>query len=54
MFKNVKTQIFLNFGRNHLKLFGTGEKLPEDTGEMFYLDFCQKCDEKYEGGDYQS
>ena len=41
---------FPQFGRNYLKLFGTGEKLPEDTGEMFYLDFCQKCDEKHEGG----
>ena len=48
--QKVEAHILLNFNRNHLKLFGTGEKLAEDTGEMFYLDFCQKCDEKHEGG----
>ena len=43
MLKKVKAQILLNFGRNHLKLFGTGEKLPKDSGKFLLLDFCQKC-----------
>ena len=44
MLKKVKAQVLLNFGRNHLKLFGTGERLPKDSGKFFLLDFCQKCD----------
>ena len=43
MLKKIKAQILLNFGQNHPKLFGTEEKLPKDSGEMFLLDFCQKC-----------
>ena len=55
--KKVKAQILLNFGRNHLKLFGTGEKLPKDSGNFFCYIFVKNVvliDEKHEGDDCQS
>ena len=33
--KVTKNKILLNFDWNHLKLFGTGEKLPKDSGNFF-------------------
>ena len=48
-----KCQTLLNFDRNYMKLYETGEKLPKDSGEIFLLDICQKCGTygpKHEGG----
>ena len=33
--KITKNKILLNLDWNHLKLFGTGEKLPKDSGNFF-------------------
>ena len=40
--QKVEAQILLNFNRNHLKLFGTVEKLTKDSGKIFLLNICQK------------
>ena len=35
-------QILLNFDRNHPKLFGTGEKLPKDSGKNISIKYWSK------------
>ena len=38
-------QILLNFDQNHLKLFETGEKLPENAGKILLLNICKTSQE---------
>ena len=40
--QKVKVQILLNFDRNHMKLFGTGEELPKDSGEIISVKYLSK------------
>ena len=56
--RKSKSQILLNFDRNQLKLFETGEKTPKNAGKKM-LNICKKknvvlMDEKYDVGDCQS
>ena len=37
--QKVKVQILLNFDRNHMKLFGTGEELPKDSGKTISIQY---------------
>ena len=49
--KRAKVHILLNFDRNLMNLFGTGEKLQEDSGETFSVKNVVVMDEKHEGAD---
>ena len=55
--KITKNKILLNFDWNHLKLFGTGEKLPKDSGNFFRQIFVKNVilmDEKHEWHDWEN
>ena len=50
--KRAKVHILLNFDRNLINVFGTGEKLHKASGKTFSVKNVVLMDEKHEGADW--